>query len=125
MARGTKDTKRPIENYVHKGRERLNNPPVGLVTPDTDKDAGKKTYAYDPHLDPELVWAGKAEHTSFEVPTVSLHVHERIDSVSIVEAVKRPTAATPNFPYSPRRSKTRRFARPSSFTSTPTTGATA
>lgn len=28
---------------------------------------------------PQLVWAGKAEHTSFEVPTVSLHVHERID----------------------------------------------
>jgi len=23
--------------------------------------------------------AGKAEHTSFAVPTVSLHVHERID----------------------------------------------
>ena len=79
MARGKKDAKRQIDNYVHTGRERLNNPPVGLVTPDTDKDAGKKTYAYDPHLDPQLVWAGKAEHTSFEVPTVSLHVHERID----------------------------------------------
>ena len=50
MARGKKDSKRQIENYVHKGRERLNNPPVGLVTPDTDKDAGKKTYAYDPTL---------------------------------------------------------------------------
>ena len=46
------------------------------MTPETDPDAGqkKKTYAYDPHLDPQLVWAGKAEHTSFEVPTVSLHV---------------------------------------------------
>jgi len=44
MARGTKETKKgDIENYVHKGRERLNNPPVGTVTPDTDKDAGKKT----------------------------------------------------------------------------------
>ncbi len=52
---------------------------MGLVTPDTDPDAGaKKTYAYDPHLDPQLQWAGKAEHTSFELPTVSLHVHERI-----------------------------------------------
>ena len=29
------------------------------------------TYEYDPHLDPQLVWAGKAEHTSFEVDTVS------------------------------------------------------
>jgi len=47
------------------------------VTPQTDQESGKKTYAYDPHLDPQLVWAGKTERTSFEVPTVSLHVHER------------------------------------------------
>jgi adenine-specific DNA-methyltransferase len=83
------DTGRPIESYAHADKERLNNPPIGLVTPDTDPDAGPKTYEYDPHLDPQLVWAGKAEHTSFEVPTVSLHVHERIDPRTIVEAVRR------------------------------------
>lgn len=77
---------KPLEQYTHKGKDRVNNPPVGLVTPDTDKDAGKKMYSYDPHLDPTLVWAGKAEHTSFEVPTVSLHVHERIDPRRIIEA---------------------------------------
>jgi adenine-specific DNA-methyltransferase len=83
-------TKRPIESYQHRDKQRINNPPVGLVTPDTDPDAGaKRTYAYDPHLDPQLQWAGKAEHTSFEVPTVSLHVHERIDPRTIIEAVKR------------------------------------
>jgi len=82
--------KKPIEQYDHKGKERLNNPPVGLVTPETDRDIGnKKTYSYDPHLDPQLIWAGKAEHTSFEVPTVSLHVHERIDPRSIIEAVRK------------------------------------
>jgi adenine-specific DNA-methyltransferase len=81
--------KRPIEQYEHKDKTRANNPPVGLVTPDTDKDADKKTYAYDPHLDPQLQWAGKAEHTSFEIPTVSLHVHERIDPRSIIEAVRK------------------------------------
>lgn len=64
--------KKPIEQYDHKDKERINNPPVGLVTMDTDRDSGKKTYAYDPHLDPQLQWAGKAEHTSFEVPTISL-----------------------------------------------------
>ncbi len=85
-----KPKKRPIESYEHKGEKRLNNPPVGLVTPKTDPDAGKKKhYAYDPHLDPQLQWAGKAEHCSFEVPTVSLHVHERIASRTILEAVKR------------------------------------
>src|SRR5690606_8356635 len=65
------------------------NPPVGLVTPASDKPSGKKQYQYDPHLDPQLVWAGKAEHTSFEVPTVSLHVHERIDPKTIIEAVRK------------------------------------
>jgi len=81
--------KKPIEQYDHKGKQRVNNPPVGLVTPETDKETGKKSYFYDPHLDPQLVWAGKAERTSFEVPTVSLHVHERIDPYSIIEAVRR------------------------------------
>ncbi len=40
-------------------------------------------------MDPQLQWAGKAEHTSFDVPTVSLHVHERIDPRTIIEAVRR------------------------------------
>ncbi|MFM7335093.1 MAG: site-specific DNA-methyltransferase, partial [Tabrizicola sp.] len=38
---------------------------------------------------PYLQWAGKAERTSFEVDTVSLHVHERIDPMSILSAVRR------------------------------------
>ncbi len=82
-------SKKPIEQYEHKDKKRLNNPPVGLVTPKTDKDGKKKKYQYDPHLDPQLQWAGKAEHTSFEVPTVSLHVHERIDPKTIIETAKK------------------------------------
>jgi adenine-specific DNA-methyltransferase len=38
---------------------------------------------------PYLNWTGKAEKTSFEVDTVSLHVHERIDPASILSAVRR------------------------------------
>ena len=91
MAKNKTNTKRPIESYEHRDKQRVNNPQVGLVTPDTDPDAGqkKKTYTYDPHMDPQLQWAGKAEHTSFEVPTVSLHVHERIDPRKILEAVRK------------------------------------
>ena len=89
MARQRKTAKRNIENYDHTGETRINNPPVGLVTPDTDKETGKKTYAHDPHLDPTLVWAGKAERPSFEVPTVSLHVHERIEPSTVIEAVRK------------------------------------
>ena len=95
MAKPKKSAKKSIETYAHTGKDRVNNPPVGLVTPDTDRDAGKKTYAYDPHLDPQLQWAGKKEHASFEVPTVSLHVHERIDPRTIVEAVRKRNGAKP------------------------------
>jgi len=109
MARGRGDggkpSKRPIERYEHKDKKRINNPPVGLVTPETDPVAPtQKAYDYippvpsvkprqqldyDPHLDPQLVWAGKKEHISFEVPTVSLHVHERIDPHTIIDAVRK------------------------------------
>ena len=115
---GKQTGKKPIEQYKHTGKERINNPPVGLVTPETDKETGKKQYTYEQHIDPALQfdsqrsqiekiidngliantleeaksalselkkrqkpylhWAGKAEHISFEVPTVSLHVHERM-----------------------------------------------
>lgn len=78
-----------VEQYEHRGKKRANNPPVGLVTPDSDRDEPKKAYAYDPHLDPRLEWSGKAERTSFKVPTVSLHVHERIDPRTILEAVSK------------------------------------
>lgn len=124
-----KSDKKEIEQYDHKGKDRINNPPVGLVTPDTDRDMGQKSYTYDPHLEPTiefdsqrrsveriidnglnaerledakaalsklkqkqnpyLNWAGKAEHTSFSVTTVSLHVHERIDPRTIIEAVRK------------------------------------
>ncbi len=123
---------RRIEAYSHATQHRLNNPPVGLVTPETDPLTPRaRTYRYHYHLAPELNfdsrkirddindiieyglqaesleeakealrylqrvqepflnWAGKAEHTSFEVPTVSLHVHERIDPRTIIEAVRK------------------------------------
>ena len=85
-----KSVTKPIEQYKHKDKQRLNNPPVGLVDAHTDNGVQKKKkYVYDPHLDPQLQWAGKTEHTSFEVPTVSLHVHERIDPRRIIESVKK------------------------------------
>jgi adenine-specific DNA-methyltransferase len=87
---------KPIEQYEHKDKHRLNNPPVGLVDAHTDNGGlKKKTYQYDPHLDPQLVWAGKAEHTSFEVPIVSLHVHERIDPKRIIETVRKQETENP------------------------------
>lgn len=78
-----------IEQYIHDDEKRLNNPPIGLVTAKTDHMNGNKSYEFDPHLDPQLAWASKTEGTSFEVDTVSLHVHERIDPLTIIQAIRR------------------------------------
>ena len=93
MAKGKKKSglnknKGDIEAYRHEKDTRKNAVPVGLASYDTSKPKPKK-YEYDPHLDPQLVWAGKKEHTSFEVPTVSLHIHEHIAPEAIIRSVKR------------------------------------
>ena len=58
MSLQTASNKRPVEQYNHKAKKRRNNPPVGLVDAKSDAIEGKKTYAYDPHIDPTLQWAG-------------------------------------------------------------------
>ncbi|MCI0468685.1 MAG: hypothetical protein L0Y62_01290, partial [Nitrospirae bacterium] len=91
MARGKKKSNpadNDIESYRHDADKRKNAVPVGRASYDTSKPKPKKC-EYDPHLDPQLVWAGKAEHTSFEVPTVSLHIHENIAPEAIIRSIKR------------------------------------
>ena len=91
MAKGEKvknSTARDIDAYRHETDTRKNAVPVGLASYDTSKPKPKK-YEYDPHLDPQLIWSGKKEHTSFEVPTVSLHIHERIAPEAIIRSIMR------------------------------------
>ena len=52
--------KKRIEQYEHKGKTRVNNPEVGLVDAAVEPPEGKKTYAYDPHLDPSAAMGGKS-----------------------------------------------------------------
>lgn len=77
-----------LDDYRHPEASRLNLPEAGIATQDRSV-AEKVTYAYDPHLDPQLHWAGKAEHTSFEVDTVSLHIHERVSTEAMMRAIRR------------------------------------
>lgn len=117
-----------VVSYRHLDK-RANNPEVGMVHPENDPDQPKTTYAYDPHIDPALMfdtarariekviddalasgdagtmkeallelkrmqapylnWAGKAERTSFEIDTVSLHVHERVDPATILANARK------------------------------------
>ena len=101
MAKRVKPKKESVEQYTHKNSKRSNNPPVGLVTPKTDPDQESKKYQHDPRLDPQLQWAGKQENLEFDVDTVSLHVHERIDPHTILEKAMKPdrTAQQSMFNY--------------------------
>ncbi len=91
MAKRAKKKEEDVEAYRHETETRKNVVPVGLASYDTLTSKPKK-YEYDPHLDPQLVWTGKAENTSFEVPTVSLHIHERIAPEAIIRSIRREPA---------------------------------
>jgi len=77
-------------DYRHTAAHRKNNPPAGIAPTYEVRERQTVRYSYDPHLDPQLIWAGKAEHTSFEVDVVPLHIHERISTRAILDAVRRP-----------------------------------
>lgn len=79
---------REIEAYTHEDKKRTNNPPVGMAQHDK-KVERIKTYQFDPHLDPTLEWAGKAEGMSFDVPVSSIHIHESIKPHKIIHSVQR------------------------------------
>ena len=76
MARKSRNEE-DVEAYRHETEKRKNVFPARLASYDTSTPKPRK-YEYNPHLDPQLVWTGKTENTSFKVPTVSLHIHERI-----------------------------------------------
>jgi adenine-specific DNA-methyltransferase len=97
-ARGKKDPNKiiPVEDYEHSGAKRTNNPPVGLAHLDRDETPVKKL-TYDAHLDPQLVWAGKAERAEVDVPAPSVHVHEEFSAQKIVGAVRQQRLQQPLF----------------------------
>ena len=77
-----------VQDYRFEDEKRKNIPDAGLASFYKEKHERRK-YEYDPHLDPQLVWAGKVEHGSLEVDTVALHIHERISSKAILKAVEK------------------------------------
>lgn len=82
---------RTVDAYEHSGHKRANNPKAGYARYDRVKEETTK-YAYDPHIDPTLQWAGKQEGTSFEVPTSSIHIHESIKPHKILRKVMKATS---------------------------------
>jgi len=94
-----------IKDYRHDSK-RKNNPPAGMVSfEEKAKEPEVKRYAYDPHRSPQLVWAGKPglkaieveDKAGVEAETISLHVHERVSTQAILNAVQRKDKQTDMF----------------------------
>jgi adenine-specific DNA-methyltransferase len=100
MARQTKASKAnnviPVEDYEHPDAKRINNPPAGLAHLDREPTP-TRALTYDPHFDPQMVWAGKAERVAVEVPAPSIHVHEELSAQKIVGSVRRQRLQQPLF----------------------------
>ncbi|MCB1327323.1 MAG: site-specific DNA-methyltransferase [Leptospiraceae bacterium] len=75
-----------MDAYDHRSTKTPSRPEIGAQGSFKKKKPPKK-YAYDPSLDPQLQWAGKAEHTSFDVPTLPLFIHERLSTEAIIETL--------------------------------------
>lgn len=67
LAKRTRKKEKDAEAYRHETETRENVVPVRLASYDTSTPRPKKS-EYDPYLDSQLVWTGKAENTFFEVP---------------------------------------------------------
>jgi adenine-specific DNA-methyltransferase len=85
-----------VEDYEHAVAKRTNNPPAGLAHLDRDVTPVRRL-AYDPHIDPQLVWAGKAERETVGVPAPSIHVHEELSAQKIIGSVRRQRLQQPLF----------------------------
>jgi adenine-specific DNA-methyltransferase len=86
----------PIDDYEHAQAKRTNNPPSGLAHLDRDATPTRQL-SYDPHLDPQLGWAGKAERQSVDIPAPSIHVHEELSAQRIIGSVRRQRTQAPLF----------------------------
>ncbi|MBX3002720.1 MAG: site-specific DNA-methyltransferase [Anaerolineales bacterium] len=83
-------TAAPVSSYKHDTkRVRIPTQEESEKLPASQKRPVKKTYAYDPSLDPQLVWAGKEEQgAEFSVPTVPIYVQEKIAPEALVARLK-------------------------------------
>ncbi|MGH3040610.1 MAG: DNA methyltransferase, partial [Gaiellaceae bacterium] len=91
MARRTRRNQKQVDDYRHEEAKRLNNPPATLAREDLDQVPTRKL-SYDPHLPPELWWAGKDHSAQLEVEAPSIHIHERLAAEAIVRAAQKEDA---------------------------------
>lgn len=83
-------TAAPVSSYKHDSkRARIPTQEESVKLSKREKQPVKKTYDYDPSLDPQLVWSGKKEQgAEFDVPTVPIYVQEKIAPEAIIARLK-------------------------------------
>jgi len=81
----------PVTSYKHKDtRVRIPTQEESQVLAPREKRPIKKVYQYDPSLDPQLNWAGKAEQgLQFGVSTVPIYQQEKIAPEAIIARLKQ------------------------------------
>src|SRR3989344_968625 len=80
----------PVKSYKHRSkRPRIPTQEESRNLSAREKQGGKKKYAYDPSLDPQLVWSGKEEAgAEFSISTVPIYVQENIAPEGIIARLK-------------------------------------
>lgn len=80
----------PVKSYKHRSkRPRIPTQEESKKLSAREKQPTKKKYAYDPSLDPQLVWTGKEEaRDEFGVSTVPIYVQENIAPEGIIARLK-------------------------------------
>lgn len=83
-------TAAPVSSYKHDSkRARIPTQEESVKLSRREKQPVKKTYDYDPSLDPQLIWSGKKEQgAEFDVPTVPIYVQEKIAPEAIIARLK-------------------------------------
>ncbi len=74
-----------VDTIEHKAYQRPVIPTIGGA-PIKVEELAPTVYQYDPHLDPQLDWAGKAEHDEVQVPCYALHQHEAVNPLRILKS---------------------------------------
>ncbi|MCS6791020.1 MAG: hypothetical protein NZ580_08600 [Bacteroidia bacterium] len=86
-----------VDDLRHPYARRKNNPPAGLATQKPVAHHPPRRYEYNPHLDPQLVWAGKEECSEIQIESLPLHIHEYIAPKAIIQGLQRSEPRSPNF----------------------------
>lgn len=79
-----------VSSYKHEDkRKRIPTQEESQMISPRDRRPVKKTYQYDPSLDPQLTWSGKAElGAELGVSTVPIYVQEKISPEAIIAKLK-------------------------------------